>query len=280
MKYFRTLIIALALLLGSFPNVFSQTTDVRCDEGDPKVFYDVITHMRGMSDLPMNELVTEIARYFLGTPYVAGTLEYEPEMLTVNMRETDCILFVEMCTALAITAKMEHPSFDDYCEQIKKFRYRDGNVKGYTSRIHYTSEWISQNSRRGYMTELSSTYGEPLDQKFSYMSTHPDSYKQLKNNPESVAEIAAVEKKLENSGPYFYIPQISIEAIASQIKNGDIICFRSNVAGLDISHVALAYWDNGELKFIHASYKEKKVVVDRQTIADYAKNGIRLVRLN
>ena len=64
------------------------------------------------------------------------------------------------------------------------------------------------------------------------------------------------------------------------IRNGDIICFRSNVEGLDISHVALAYWDKGELKFIHASFKEKKVVIDRQTIADYAKNGIRVVRLN
>lgn len=280
MKYFKSFVVAIAFLLGAFSAAFSQSKDIRYDEGDPKVFYDVITHAKGVSDLPINELVTEIAKYFLGTPYVAGTLEYEPEMLTINMRETDCILFVEMCTALAITAKMEHPSFDDYCNQIRNFRYRDGKVNGYTSRIHYTSEWIIQNNRRGYMTELSSAIGVPLDQKFSYMSTHPDSYKQLKNNTKGVAEISAVERSLENSGPYFYIPQEDIEVNASKIKNGDIVCFRSNVAGLDISHVALAYWDNGELKFIHASYKEKKVVVDRQTIADYAKNGIRLVRLN
>ncbi len=280
MKYLKSLLVAVALLFGTLSNALSQTDNVRYDEADPKVFYDVITHVGAISGLPMNELVTEIARYFLGTPYVAGTLEYEPEMVTVNMRETDCILFVEMCTALAITAKKEHPSFDDYCNEIRNFRYRDGQVNGYTSRIHYTSEWISQNNDRGYMTELSSSFGEPLDQKFSYMSTHPDSYKQLKNNPERVAEIAAVERKLESSGSYFYIPQEKIEQNASQIRNGDIICFRSNVDGLDISHVALAYWDNGELKFIHASFKEKKVVVDRQTIADYAKNGIRLVRLN
>ena len=112
------------------------------------------------------------------------------------------------------------------------------------------------------------------------MTTHSDSYKQLDKCPDRVREIGNVEKLLNESGPYYFIPQDKIKECESQIRNGDIICFRSNVEGLDISHVALAYWDKGELKFIHASFKEKKVVIDRQTIADYAKNGIRVVRLN
>lgn len=271
----------LSLLIFSFGNftAFSQN-DARYKEEDQTIFYDVVTHVREVSHLPMNELVTEIALYMLGTPYVAATLEQEPEMLTLNLRETDCILFVEMCTALAITAKEEHPSFEDYCEEVRKLRYRNGVVDGYVSRIHYTSEWIIQNSKRGIMKEISSQYGDPLNQKFSYMSTHSDSYKQLADCPDRVREIAGSEDFLDGCGPYFYIPQDKIKECASEIRNGDIICFRSNVEGLDISHVGLAYWDKGELKFIHASFKEKKVVIDRQTIADYAKNGIRLVRFN
>ena len=280
MRKLKNLLIAIAIMLVNVNVSFSQVTDVRYEEEDTKLFYEVITHVRHMTHLPLNELVTEIALSLLGTPYVSSTLEYEPEMLTVNLRETDCILFVEMCTALAITSKESQPSFDEYCEQVKKFRYRNGKVNGYSSRIHYTSEWILQNSDRGYMKEFTADYGEILDQKFSYMSTHSDSYTQLKGCPDRVREIAAIEDKLENAGPYFYIPQNKIQECESQIRNGDIICFRSNVEGLDISHVALAYWDKGELKFIHASYKEKNVVVDRQTIADYAKNGIRVVRLN
>lgn len=279
MRSFRLFILSLIILsTGSF-TAFSQN-DVRCEEKDPTIFYDVVTHVRQVSHLPMNELVTEIALYLLGTPYVAATLEQEPEMLTVNLRETDCILFVEMCTALAITAKENHPSFEDYCDEVRKLRYRNGVVDGYVSRIHYTSEWIIQNSKRGIMGEISSQYGDPLDQKFSYMSTHSESYHQLEDCPDRVREIAASEDRLEGCGPYYYIPQDKIEGCASEIRNGDIVCFRSNVEGLDISHVGLAYWDKGELKFIHASFKEKKVVIDRETIADYAKNGIRLVRLN
>jgi hypothetical protein len=279
MKCIKSLAVIAFLLLG-FVCSFAQNQNIRYEQNDPEIFYNVITHVRNSSHLPMNELVTEIALHLLGTPYVAATLEHESEMRSINLRETDCILFVEMCTALAITAKQEHPSFDDYCNHIRNFRYRNGVVDGYASRIHYTSEWIIQNSNRGYMNEFSSDLGKPLDQTFSYMSTHSDSYKQLENCPDMVSQIANVEKQLNGKGPYYYIPQDMIKENETQIRNGDIICFRSNVEGLDIAHVAFAYWDNGELKFIHASFKEKKVVIDRQTIADYAKNGIRVVRLN
>ena len=121
--------------------------------------------------------------------------------------------------------------------------------------------------------------GEVLDQKFSYMSTHSGSYKQLKDCPDLVREIAHIEKGLEKQAPYYYIQQKDIDSKRDLIKNGDIVCFVSPIEGLDISHVALAYWDKGELKFIHASFREKKVVIDKQTIADYAKNGVRFVRL-
>ena len=279
MRFIRLFFFSALLVFIGCSSLFAQD-DVRYQEKDPTIFYDVVTYVRDKVHLPMNELVTEIALHLLGTPYVAATLEMEPEMLTVNLRETDCILFVEMCTALAITAKESQPSFEQYCELLKKLRYRDGIVDGYTSRIHYTSEWINQNSRSGIMKEISAEFGVELNQKFHYMSTHPESYKQLKNSPESVKKIAKIEDAIEKSGPFFYVPQDMIAMNSNKIQNGDIICFRSKVDGLDLAHVGLAYWDNGELKFIHASFKEKKVVIDRQTIADYAKNGIRVVRFN
>jgi hypothetical protein len=35
-----------------------------------------------------------------------------------------------------------------------------------------------------------------------------------------------------------------------------------------------------ELHFIHASYNEKKVVVEVKTLADYANVGVRVIRIN
>lgn len=279
MKY-RSFILTIVLILGSTLISFSQeNNEVRTTDADMTAFYEVVSHCQEITNLPLPDLVTEIALHLLETQYVAGTLENEPEMLTVNLRETDCILFVEMCIALAITVKDPHPMFDDYCDVVKKLRYRGGVVDGYASRIHYTSEWIQQNSSNGLMKEITPEMGEVLDQKFSYMSTHSGSYKQLKDCPDLVREIAHIEKGLEKQAPYYYIQQKDIDSKRDLIKNGDIVCFVSPIEGLDISHVALAYWDKGELKFIHASFREKKVVIDKQTIADYAKNGVRFVRL-
>jgi hypothetical protein len=72
-----------------------------------------------------------------------------------------------------------------------------------------------------------------------------------------------------------------------------MICFVTSVKGLDISHVAFA-WGSGSdgltvtsgqsvTAFLHASYAEKKVVVDKKTIKEYAAGiksctGIRVVR--
>jgi hypothetical protein len=83
-------------------------------------------------------------------------------------------------------------------------------VDGYASRIHYTSEWIIQNSNRGYMNEFSSDLGKPLDQTFSYMSTHSDSYKQLENCPEEEREYAreysySYYTAIRNIRPRFYL---------------------------------------------------------------------------
>ncbi len=44
----------------------------------------------------------EIGKFFLGTPYVVGTLETKRgEHLVVNLREFDCVTFVENVVALA-----------------------------------------------------------------------------------------------------------------------------------------------------------------------------------
>ena len=51
------------------------------------------------------ELMIIAAKQMLGTEYVAGSLEQVPEKLKVSLVETDCILFVESCLAMALNAK-------------------------------------------------------------------------------------------------------------------------------------------------------------------------------
>lgn len=264
-------------------NILENT---RYTDEDVEIFNKTVAAVKQYRDAPMNELVMHIAKSFLGTPYVAGTLDKEdPEMLTINLRQTDCILFVEMCLSIALTVKSDDLSFENYCRNVRALRYDKGIVDGYASRNHYTSAWIIQGEERGIFREISKELGgSPLAQKFNFMSTHPDSYRQLKADPSLIEGIRKSEEYL-NGFSYWYLPKEQLSELTKGIKDGDIICYNSSVEGLDIAHVAYAYWQDGELNFIHASYGDKKVEINPTPLIPYTNsikghNGLRVVRLN
>ena len=285
-KMKRIFIIALFLLTAltcRAQDDFMST--VRVSKASPAIFEKVAEALEPYKDEPASDLIVRCAKQFLGTEYVAGTLEIEPEQLTINMDKTDCILFVEMCLAMVQTVKSDEPTFENFCRNTQNLRYAGGTVDGYASRNHYTSGWILQGEKNGIFKEVTKYLdGSQLDQKFSFMSTHPDSYKQLADNPGAIVGILKVEKELERHN-YWYLPQSHISNLAQGVKEGDIICFVTPVAGLDIGHVAIALKQGGQMHFIHASTKAMKVVIDSQTIADYvlthkSTKGIRVVRIN
>lgn len=262
----------------------STLENIRYTPSDVERFNQAMEVALPCKDLPMNELAIKIAKSFLGTPYVASTLEKDPEQLTINMNETDCILFVEMCLALSLTAKSDEATFEKYCENVLNLRYAKGVVDGYPSRLHYTSSWIIQGSERGIMKEITHEIGGvESGQQFYFMSSHSDSYRQLKENPALVDKIRATETGLNNN-TYYFIPQDDLEGSLNKVQTGDIICFNCATKGLDIAHVAYAYWDKGVLTFIHASFGAKKVIIEPKTLAEYIRsskniNGLRVVRL-
>lgn len=269
------------------------------------IFDRVSANLRGekgtdyrFEDVPMNELVVRVAKEFLGTQYLWASLESVPEKLNVYLDKTDCILFVEMSTCFALTLKGKKivqtnvgtafpsvtdavPSYELLVHNIRNMRYRKGEVTTYSSRIHYTSEWLIQNAHNGLMHEFTSELGEVFNQTFSYMSDHPQTYYQLSNDPTELARIRERELWLNEQGPYYYISQARLRdpKVMSQIKSGDIITFISPRQGLDLAHVAIAYEQDGEMHFIHASYGAKKVIIEPKTLADYATNGLRITRL-
>ena len=260
------------------------TDDVRYSQEDVRNFNEVMDILTPLRDSSLNELVIVAARHFIGTKYVASSIEMEPEMLTVSTTKTDCMLFVEMCLAMSLTAKGDSPDFASYCDNLRKLRYRDGIVDGYASRLHYSSEWIRQGESRGVFEEITGDLGGlPYSQKFNFMSAHPGYYRQLKDNPAETARIREVERNLEKY-EYRVIPKDKLGKAVSGIKTGDIVCFDQNTAGLDIAHVAFALREGDTLTFIHASSKAGKVVVNSVPLLEYTRgikshDGLRVIRL-
>ena len=270
-----------AVLCISGSALHAQTAGIATTDADKAEFHRIMEQLENEESCPVSERMLKIAGLRLGTPYASGTLEKEPEQLTINVLKTDCILFVESCLAMALTGGDD---FDEFADNVRNLEYRDGIVDGYSSRLHYTSEWLQQAVKRGILDEITADIGGlPLEQHFNFMSTHPQSYMQLKNNPDEVAKIEAIEKRLEGCD-YYYIPKSKIPEMESLIKDGDIICFVGNIEGLDMTHVAMAYHDGGRLTFIHASTKYGKAVIEPSGLAAYCNSiksnkGIRVARI-
>ena len=117
------------------------------------------------------------------------------------------------------------------------------------------------------------------------MSSHPDNYRQLKENPRVISEIEKFEIPYRDIS-ISYIPKDKLNAGSNilNIKNGDIIALVTTINGLDVTHVGFAFWKDEELHLMHASSKEGKVIKDKTTLYEYQKGkksqtGIRVIRI-
>ncbi len=228
------------------------------------------------------------AKQMLGVPYVAGTLDgNEEERLVVHLDKVDCTTFVEVVLALTIADKEGKRDYESFKESLRKIRYRNGELNGYASRLHYFSDWIRDNERKGFVKECTSDTPCAQTQTLwlDFMSTHSDSYLPMKKDASLVKEIASLEKEWQGI-EISYIPKehLNLSPDELKIKNGDILSITTNIKGLDVVHVGFAFWRGEKLHLLHASSIAMKVMEDPQSLYNYSKNkkahtGVQVVRV-
>lgn len=220
-----------------------------------------------------------IGKSYLGTKYVANTLEQDgEERLIIQTDAVDCLTFVEYTLAQALGSS--------FAENLQKIRYRDGIIDGYPSRLHYTSDWIDNGVRNGFLTDITAENNTPtLKLSLSYMSTHPKQYQKLADSPENVLRMAEREKIVSGKTVHWLPKDKLPENGLPWIMNGDIIAITTKLAGLDIAHVGIAEYKHGKLHLLHASSTLGKVVVSDTPLSQMLNNnkswtGIRVVRMS
>ncbi|MCH5318077.1 MAG: DUF1460 domain-containing protein [Paramuribaculum sp.] len=229
-----------------------------------------------------NEKIIAIARKLIDTPYGAGTLECSPEQLTVNLSAVDCTTFVEYVTAMAMTIDENRTSWHDFIYNLERLRYRNGQINGYSSRLHYVSDWIIDNAHRGILQDVTDRIAIPSYQikTLDFMSRNRDKYPALAEDEEF--------EKLKNAEIGYRshrIPYIKPTNTAKlPLNDGDIIIIISKTQGLDAQHMGFAINIDGQPHLLHASSAHGKVLIDPLSISEYLKrnrsaSGIRVVRL-
>lgn len=238
-----------------------------------------------LSSIPINEVITEIGKSFIGTEYEAHTLEItEFERLVINLRAFDCNTFIENVLAISRCIKKNKTTFKHFQDELKLIRYRNGQLSGYPSRLHYFSDWIYDNEKKGIVNDVTEKIGgDSLKLNLSFMSGHPQYYKHLKDNPAFIELIKKQEEEISGRD-YYYIPQENIKNIESKIQSGDILAFTSTINGLDVNHVGIAVrMEDNRIHILHAPVPGSKVQITKLPLDEYVKrlekdSGIIVVR--
>ena len=227
---------------------------------------------------PLGPSVVRVGELARGTRYVAGTLDAylrrqkpEPrEPLTLSLTRFDCVTLVESCLAVSRVARERAaPTWARFGAAVERMRYRGGRREGYGSRLHYFSEWISDNAARGLVRDLGRELGGVEDARpLRFMTEHRASYPALAADG-PYRQMIAQERSLD-AHVRRVVPTERIAEVANRIETGDILAFATGIPGLDVTHSALAYRDReGVLRVLHAPLSGGVVEITRKTLPEY-----------
>lgn len=257
-----------------------------CTKNDSLIFLSKseLAKSRELNKKNLNEIITEIGKSFIGTDYLANSLQNDGvEKLVINLAGLDCYTFLESTLALSRIIKNQKVGFSEFVKEIENIRYRDGKLVDYPSRLHYFSDWIFDLQKRNIVKDITKSIGgEAYSKTIDFMSKHSDSYKELKLNKNYISVMNEIEKKI-SSRKYYYIPQNRIQELEKNIQSGDLIGLTTSIDGLDITHVGIAVKLNNRLHFLHAPITGKKIQITDQPLCDYVKKnkkqtGIMVIR--
>jgi hypothetical protein len=213
--------------------------------------------------LPLGKLIAKVGLELVDAPYVGGTLDGSGrERCTVDMLRLDCVTLFEVSLNMGRIMKQGKDSLQDLIDAVTFTRYRDGVLSDYTSRLHYTSDWIENNIQKGTVVDVTLQLGgKPFPLALGFMSQNPKYYPALVENPQYVPVMQTIEQRV-NMTSRTIIRKEDIASIEDKLQDGDIIAIATSKKGLDYSHTGLIVREGNKARFLHASSVKKKVMLD------------------
>ncbi len=247
--------------------------NISCSPRDSVAFTQKIAKLHTLPQYASyGDSLVAIGKTFLKIPYVAKTLEIgEKESLVVNLHGLDCTTFIENVLAFTQLYRNNESTFESFATILEKIRYRDGKLDGYTSRLHYFTDWISNNETKGLVKNITNEIGgKTVLKEINFMGTHRNLYPFLKDDS-NYAKILKTETNLKEK-EFCVLAQDDIAANEHLIQSGDIIALATSIKGLDVTHTGIAIrQDDGRIHLLHASTESMQVEITKLPLVDYLK---------
>lgn len=252
------------------PAALALPTPISPDESR---FMEVAAPIKAKSGMPTT--VAKVAESFLGRPYAEHMLDAVDEAadgsepLVARLDAFDCVTLVETSVAIARSLNGTSPSYASFQQELEKLRYRGGKRGGYATRLHYFSEWIADNERRGLVMDLTPSLGGEADRRpLRFMTSHRTAYRKLADE-RTFAAVKAAENDLASSTRYV-IPKERLEAVLPMLMSGDIVAIATNIEGLDVVHTGLIYRKkDGTVHLLHAPQPGQPVTISSKPLTEY-----------
>jgi len=181
---------------------------------------------------------------FIGAQYTEATLighANTPEVFVINLEGVDCFTFIDY-----IEAMRRSGSFSEFRENLRKIRYRSGEVI-YEDRNHFFTDWREYNS--DLIDDITERVGRGKSKQVKKILN------QKNDGAGFIPGIPFRERQV------VYIPAEKVDDAAMRdLKSGDYIGIYSEMPGLDVSHIGIVIKDASHVFFRHASTKSMKVV--------------------
>lgn len=220
-------------------------------------YSDLMAYAReeNLHERPIGEILQELGLQFRGRPYLVGPLDgFGQEVLVCRLDGFDCFTFLEAMLAAARGVAVQDYSVESYYDRTRQQRYRNGEMGGYCSRLHYYTEWIYDNEQKGIVENVTEEVGgEPREKQFGFMTANREEYPALEADS-TFQCIQQVENRLNDVIDHFYIPQDRISESYDQLQAGDLIATTTDIEGLDVTHTGMVYkGEDGSTGLLHAS---------------------------
>ena len=250
---------------------------------------DMLTEVLANDPGTPGDRIAVIGKKFIGTPYVAHTLEVDsgkPEVVTVNIDELDCTTFVETVAAMAKTIGEGRSSWHDFVYNLENLRYRNGEMDGYSSRLHYIADWVVDNSYRGNVKDATPLFPKVnyATKSINFMTSNRDRYTSLADSAQ-YSRMKNIENGYRNHRyPYVKTIDLGDKATKASFRNGDIVALTSSLKNLDVTHLGIIVMKDGQPFLLHASSSLGKVVLTEVPLVEFMRRnrsltGVRVIRL-
>ncbi|MCC7203155.1 MAG: DUF1460 domain-containing protein [Nitrospirae bacterium] len=201
----------------------------------------------------IGERIGYISGQFLNIPYKESTLTGSitiPEALVINLEGMDCMTFIEYIEAMRLSG-----SFKEFTENLKKVRYRDGEVS-YKNRRHFFTDWTAYSPRT--VKDVTTLIGGIRSRKIiKRLNLNPDGTYLLNGIPPTERELAC-------------IPADAVDdKVVEKLRTGDYVGIYSDRGGLDVSHTGIIIKDERKIHLRHASSRKATGQVLDEDLKDY-----------